>query len=73
MKKLYLLSGPAKLMDLRSGCLECKLDLNVVVDMLRFYRRKTHRFPSKWVASIGLWTLWVKLSATEIVTISKSD
>lgn len=69
MKKLYLLSGPAKLMDLRSGCLECKLDLNVVVDMLRF----THRFPLKWVASIGLWTLWVKLSAAEIVTISKSD
>lgn len=27
-------------MDLRSGCLECKLDLNVVVDILNSYKRK---------------------------------
>lgn len=46
-------------MDLRSGYLECKVDLDVVVDMLRSYKRKNtfvsfkqsciHRFLSRVV------------------------
>lgn len=50
-------------MDLRSGCLECKLDLNVVVDMLHSYKRKNtlvsfklgciHRFLDSMVVQGG--------------------
>lgn len=40
-----------KLMDLRSGCLECKLDFNVVVDMLHSCSRKILWCPLELVAS----------------------
>lgn len=56
-------------MDLRSGCLECKLELNAVVDILHSYWRKNklvsvnvgciHR-----VSGIAGW----RLGAVEIVT-----
>lgn len=47
-------------MDLRSGWLECKLDLNVVVDMQHSYRRKKYKgFLLNGVSSIDLLTFTV--------------
>lgn len=56
-------------MDLRSGCLECKLELNAVVDILHSYWRK-HKLVSVHVGCIhrvyGI-AGW-RLGAVEIVT-----
>lgn len=53
-------------MDLRSGCLECKLDLNAVVDMLHSYRRKIQRFALNLVVSIDIG--WSRMGAEDLPT-----